>query len=52
VVLPYTEVRYAGGGGSQDFDFDHIDVDVLVKHTIWGCQGESRIFQFGAQGNA
>jgi len=32
--------------------FDHIDVDVLVKHTIWGCQGESRIFQFGAQGNA
>lgn len=49
MVLPYAEVRYPGGGGNQDFDFD---VDVLVKHTVWGCQGESRIFQFGAQGNA
>lgn len=33
MVVPYAEVGYTGGVGSQDFDFYQVDIDVLVKHT-------------------
>lgn len=33
MMVPSTEVRYTGGGGRQDFDFDHVYTDVLVKHA-------------------
>lgn len=33
MVVPNTKVGYAAGGGSQDFDFGHADIDILVTQT-------------------
>ena len=59
MVMPYTEGGCTRGGGCSDFDFDGVDLDILMKHTNgagetykWSCAGESWILEAGALGNA